>query len=319
MKNNDAKGTAALADSLRRVFCTALAGGSTLVGAGGTPVSRHLRHGFHSHDAWELFCVLRGSLRYEVAGQAPARIAAGQILMVPPGCLHVITDLTAQPRNLNLLVVNLPGQEGACGALRIGGPRHGFRYSFSEQDLAAWTALLGEPPSALMDRAAQALGHGPWGQARAQGYLRVLLAAYAQVATQPDRSARAAGARRVTEALDYLQSHYFESGLSLGQIASAVGLSPSHLSALVRKTTGQTLHRALIDLRLRRALVLLASTAHSIKEIAALTGWSHQLYFSSAVRKRYGRPPSALRAGRDASAAPGLDRPPRSVPRSRAS
>ena len=81
----------------------------------------------------------------------------------------------------------------------------------------------------------------------------------------------------------------------MAEVAGALRLSAVHLGFLFRKMTGRTLHQALIDLRLRRATDFLTRSTFSIKEIAALTGWSNQLYFSAAYRRHYGRPPSAVR------------------------
>ena len=85
-------------------------------------------------------------------------------------------------------------------------------------------------------------------------------------------------------------------------MAKEVGLSPTHLAASFKKATGQPLWQTLIGIRLDRANSLLQGGQYSIKEVAALTGWSNQLYFSSAFRRRYGHPPTAVRARTHSSA-----------------
>ncbi len=137
--------------------------------------------------------------------------------------------------------------------------------------------------------------HDAWELFCPLGLLRVLVAAYAEVADSTLQEPVAAGELRVTNALDYLQAHYYQPGLSLAEVAAAVGLSPSHLSCLFRQVTGRSLHQTLIDIRLRRAEALPEQPGQTIEQIAALTGWSNQLYFSAAFRRRYGRPPSAVR------------------------
>jgi len=258
-------------------------------------VTGALRYGFHSHDAWELFCPLQGVFRFEVAGQPAVEITSGTLLIVPPACLHMDIRLLSQPADLVLLVMNLPGDSANYGSLGVGSLHDPKTSSIlSVGGLAAWTALLGETPAVLMDRVTAAMTAGPWGRERALGLLRVLITAYAEVAGGHDQQA-AARERRVNDALDYLQTHYYERRLALAQVAAAVGLSSSHLSCLLRQVTGRSLHQALIDIRLRRALALLEQDGLTIKQIAALTGWSNQLYFSAAFRRRYGRPPSAVR------------------------
>lgn len=292
MKTDD---SVLLGKRLRRVLDGATVRVDTLTVARSGQASSPLRHGFHSQDAWEIFCVLRRTMRFEVVGHPHAKFRAGAVLIVPPDCLHMVIDLIPQHRELRVLIMHLPGTEGGHGSLLVGGVRERSRSTLSAHDLAAWTALLGEPPTAVMQRVEQALDCGIWGRERALGHLRVLLAAYAEIATGSDQGRRAPGERRVAEAMAFLQSHYYEADLSLPRVAAAVGLSPSHLSFLVRQTTGQSIHQMLVDLRLRRAMALLTDNCHTIKEIASLTGWSHQLYFSSAFRKRHGAPPSAYR------------------------
>lgn len=260
------------------------------------PVTGALRYGFHSHDAWELFCPLQGALRFEIAGQPEVEIPSGTLLIVPPACLHMDIRLLLQPPDLRLLVMNLPGEDASYGGVGVGSlERSHETRALSAAGLAAWSALLGEAPTAHLQRVTAALAGGPWGRERALGLLRVLVTAYAEVAGGSGPALGASGERRVSQALDYLQTHYYERRLSLAQVATAVGLSSSHLSCLFRRVTGRSLHQTLLDIRLRRALALLEQQGQTIKQIAALTGWSNQLYFSAACRRRYGRPPSAFR------------------------
>jgi AraC-like DNA-binding protein len=254
-------------------------------------------YGFHCHDTWELFCPLQSGLQFVVAGRPPATIPTSHLLIVPPGCLHLSVDQLPQPRDLTLLVINLPGAETPYGGLSVssGGQRSGG--VLAPPELTAWTAIVGVAPGVMMDQVAQALEVGTWGRERALGLLRVLMAAYAEVISRPQHDRLSLDARRVAQAQLFLQSHYYEPTLSVETVAAAQGLSASHLGALFQKTTGHALHQTLIDLRLRRATDLLTRTTFSIKQIAAMTGWSNQLYFSAAYRRRHGRPPSAVRSG----------------------
>ncbi len=254
-------------------------------------------YGFHCHDAWELFCPLQASLKFVVAGRSPVTIPLRHLLIVPPRYLHLSVDQMAQPAGLRLLVMNLPGAENPYGGLSVSSSVQKCSGVLSPPELTAWTACVGVAPGVMMDQVAQALGSGTWGRERALGLLRVLTAAFAEVASHPQQDRLTLDARRVAEAQIFLQSHYHEPALSVATVAASLGLSVSHLGALFQKTTGHSLHQTLIDLRLRRATDLLARTSHSIKEIAAMTGWSNQLYFSAAYRRRHGRPPSAVRAG----------------------
>lgn len=253
--------------------------------------------GLQSHDAWELFCPLRASLQVSTAGRRPTTIPNLHLLLVPPGCLHVAVHLLPQAPELSLLVLNLPGEEDPNGGLR----HHGrFRVDSTREwmsvaELAAWKACIGLDPATTMKRVAQAMGAGSWGRERALGMLRVLFAAYAEVMAHPRRDQLSLDEQRVAEAQLFIEAHYLDPAFSVKTLATALGLSPSHLGSIFRKTTGRTLHQTLIDLRLRRATDLLVGTTLSVKEIAAKTGWSTQFYFSAVYSRRNGQSPSAVR------------------------
>lgn len=292
MKNDDPQ---ALIEGIRQMLAGPLADADSILLAdtavqGGEPAG-----GSHFHDTWELFCPLRGALRFAVVGRPATAIPAGRLLIVPPGCLHMGVDRLVQPPQLKLLVMNLPGKENPCGGISVRDRNVACHTVLSEADLATWTVRAGGAPATVLETVAQALAEGPWGRERALGLLRVLVAAYAEIATRPRRERALRGASRAAEAQLYLQTHYDDPGLSLANVAAAVGCSPSHLGVLFRKATGRSVHRTLLDIRLRRATDLLARGSFSVKEVAALTGWSNQLYFSAAYRRRWGKPPSAVR------------------------
>ena len=295
MKTNDRK---PIFQAVRQLLAGSLADPAAIHFAAPATATGPLPHGYHSHDAWELFCPLRASLRFVIAGQPPRTIAARHLLLVPPGCLHIPVIRLRQPRRLVLLVMNLPGAvpKVVYGGWTLIRPLSAtLLLGMTPAELAVCTARAGAAPGNLMQQVVQALEAGPWGRERALGLLRVLVAAYGEVISHPPDDQLSLDARRVAEAQFYLQSHYDEPRLSVQTVATALDLSASHLGALFRRTTGHTLHHALLDLRLRRATDLLRRTTYSIKEIAMLTGWSNQLYFSAAYHRRYGQSPTAVR------------------------
>lgn len=252
-------------------------------------------HGMHCHKAWELFCPLQGDLQFVPAGQPPFTVPACHLLLVPPDCLHLGVAMVTQPRDLSLLVMNLPCEYSPYGGLTL--DHNGQRSSIvlSPEELTDWAAIAGIEPERLMEQVAQAWGSGHWGQERALGLLRILIAAFAEVSSRQKQDRMTLGIRRVSEARLFLMGHYHDPELTVETVAAAVGLSASHLQTLFKKITGYTPHQMLIDLRMRRANDLLADTNLNVKEIAAMTGWGSQLYFSTAYRRRHGHSPSAAR------------------------
>jgi quercetin dioxygenase-like cupin family protein len=49
----------------------------------------------HKHPGEEVIYVLEGSLRYDIDGQPPTRVSAGQGLVVPPDTVHAVKNIGA--------------------------------------------------------------------------------------------------------------------------------------------------------------------------------------------------------------------------------
>ena len=47
----------------------------------------------HKHPGEEVIYVLEGSLEYEIDGQPPTRVSAGEGLMVPPETVHAVRNI----------------------------------------------------------------------------------------------------------------------------------------------------------------------------------------------------------------------------------
>ena len=81
----------------------------------------------------------------------------------------------------------------------------------------------------------------------------------------------------------------------LSGLALALGVSPFHLCRVFHEQTAQTLHAFKTDLRLRKALELLGERI-DLSRIALECGFSSHSHFTSSMRARFGKTPSALRA-----------------------
>ena len=87
----------------------------------------------------------------------------------------------------------------------------------------------------------------------------------------------------------------------LGDLARRLGYSPSHLSTLIRRTTGRTFVALRRRLRFERACALLREGA-SVKAAALAAGFDDPAYFSRLFKRRVGVPPSRWRDDRLRSA-----------------
>lgn len=94
----------------------------------------------------------------------------------------------------------------------------------------------------------------------------------------------------------YISEHYAED-FSLTQISEHVYLSPSYLSKLFKRKTGENLSNYLQNFRIEQARVLLKTTDLKTYEIAEKTGIPDPVYFSRIFKKLTGLKPKDYRNG----------------------
>lgn len=96
----------------------------------------------------------------------------------------------------------------------------------------------------------------------------------------------------VTFVLSYLDEHFAESTLSLSEIADVAGYHKKYLSSTFKKQFGMGISEYLRVLRVRYAVMLMENGVTSVKNVAALSGFSDPLYFSKVFTEMIGESPS---------------------------
>lgn len=96
-------------------------------------------------------------------------------------------------------------------------------------------------------------------------------------------------------ALDALDQHYMDADLSLVSLSGMLDVSPNHLSACIKKYTGETFINILIRKRMEAARELLSSSSLRVQEISQRCGYTDQHYFSYCFKKYCGESPNAMR------------------------
>ncbi|MGH3532624.1 MAG: helix-turn-helix transcriptional regulator [Mycobacterium sp.] len=79
--------------------------------------------------------------------------------------------------------------------------------------------------------------------------------------------------------------------LSLRDVARELGITPGHLTTVVRRRTGRTVQEWIIERRMAEARSLLADTDLPVGEIAGRVGVSDPGYFSRLFRRTHGTSP----------------------------
>lgn len=94
--------------------------------------------------------------------------------------------------------------------------------------------------------------------------------------------------------VEYAKSYieqYFNCPLSVDNIASVVGLSPSYLRTLFKKSEGESPNHYLNRTRIEHAKEMLLSEMFTIEEVASACGFQNVYYFSRVFKKYTGIPP----------------------------
>ncbi|MDT5191053.1 MAG: hypothetical protein QOI28_3304 [Mycobacterium sp.] len=84
--------------------------------------------------------------------------------------------------------------------------------------------------------------------------------------------------------------------LSLRDVARELGLTPGHLTTVVRRRTGRTVQRWITERRMADARALLSATDLPISEVARRVGIADPGYFSRLFRTTHGVSPRSWRA-----------------------
>ena len=106
---------------------------------------------------------------------------------------------------------------------------------------------------------------------------------------------RDAESRRVLKVKEYINEHYAEE-LTLPQLASVVGMSPSSFSRFFKMCTGKTLSSYLSGIRLGNAARALVDTTATVSEICYSCGFNNLSNFNRVFKARRGMTPHEFRS-----------------------
>ncbi len=118
---------------------------------------------------------------------------------------------------------------------------------------------------------------------------------FTTVSEQLEHSSQTYHKQICDSALNYIKDNYTKNTLCLNDIAEAVMISPTYLSALYKKSTSQNLSDTITSVRIDAACHLLLHSTLSLKEISERVGYTNQYYFSSCFKKKTGAAPSEYR------------------------
>ncbi|QQX92751.1 GlxA family transcriptional regulator (plasmid) [Gluconobacter sphaericus] len=99
---------------------------------------------------------------------------------------------------------------------------------------------------------------------------------------------------RIQKALIFAKSHLVDP-LTVEQLAEVVSLSPRQFARAFRAETGQTPAKAVEQMRLEAARLMIEETRHPMDQIARESGFVDIRRMREAFMRQYGQPPQTLR------------------------
>jgi len=106
---------------------------------------------------------------------------------------------------------------------------------------------------------------------------------------------------RIQSALAYAK-RYLTKPLTVGQLAEAAHLSPRQFSRAFRAETGQSPAKAVENLRIEAARLMMEQSRHPIEVIAQQTGFADRDRMRRAFLRAFGQPPQVIRRNARAEA-----------------
>jgi AraC family transcriptional regulator len=121
-----------------------------------------------------------------------------------------------------------------------------------------------------------------------------LLREHSNASLQRDEPAKGGlTAAQIAVATDFMEAH-LDQPVTLSEMASACGLSPTHFARRFKAALGVPPHQHLMQLRVERAKRLLQGTL-PIVEVALTCGFAHQEHLTRIFRRETGMTPASFR------------------------
>ncbi|HEY4925182.1 MAG TPA: AraC family transcriptional regulator [Roseiarcus sp.] len=232
-----------------------------------------------------------GVSRYLGKGQARRAIPPGGLFILPGG-VDFGVRLEGKLESLHVYIRDSVLREVAsdlfgarADAMKLA-PRLGDQDPLIERLALNIRDALGDPdPSAsvYVDYLSRALG----------AHLLRAHSSYNGRASEP-RAPGALTRAQLDRVVDCMDANLTDT-LTLADLASAAGLSPTHFARRFKATTGAAPHQHVMRLRLQRAQRLLRETPRSIAQVAFECGFAHQGHLTRVFTRLAGITPAAFR------------------------
>jgi AraC-like DNA-binding protein len=265
----------------------------------------------------------RGGAWLRIGGRPAVALAAGDLVVVPHGAGHTLTDSLASKARPLSEMAGRGSSEGGCLVMRGGGEGAETRlvcgsFRFERKDAHPLVELL---PPLIHLRPAEApaaewleatLRFLAWETRQARPGTETIVSRLTDVVfvqvlrawieALPEGQGGWMGAlrdRQVGAALALVHRSP-ERDFTIASLAAAVGMSRSRFAARFTALVGEPPLAYVARWRLETAAGLLRESSLSLGEVAERVGYDSEAAFSKAFRRRFGAPPGAYRRSRAA-------------------
>ena len=245
----------------------------------------------HMHSAVEIIMPHRGMSVYRLQDQV-YRVRGGEILILPPGCVHELTERAKTMRYLILFepnpLMNLRDIHGINDMI------HQPIYLHDHSELQTEVGeLLNQLVNCYFKRELM------W-NTRCYSYLLQMYALLGQHYLQFTAPARQAANGNIdpaimNSAMTYINEHYMEE-IPLERVAQFAGFSKCYFSRVFKQFSGLTFSDYLTRKRLNVAMDLLINTRRPIREICDASGFGSMATFNRVFRQQKNCTPSQFRS-----------------------
>ena len=259
----------------------------------------------HRHEFFQIFANISGGICHVIGGHRRQRPPRSLVFVLPYRVHVAIHDTDAEYRVVNF-ASDLLREAFALGSLEMEEASIVQHPELAPFIYEGWLDFVYDDAEfahirSLLDRLVQLNGHRTLGTLeRIRGALLELIGFTTErfadelMALSEKRVYLLGRTAAIGRVLKYIDAN-LELELSLNKAAEAAFLSPSYLSQLLKKQTGQAFVEWVTSRRLERAHELLSTADERIGAVASAVGFTDQAYFTRRFRQRYGVAPSEYR------------------------
>nr|MBQ4319163.1 helix-turn-helix domain-containing protein [Clostridia bacterium] len=260
---------------------------------------RYLPPFLHSHDYFEIVCMMNGKCTNHISSHA-VDMNAGDIIIIAPGTVHAISAFTDDCIMLNLIVRRSTFDTSFLGVLSqkdilaeffmhsLYDPRRNSYIMFRTEGFAESSPLVELFREFQQDRSYKSRMLN----ILTERFFIDILRHYVHTAIIPNPIMSGAD-DNIVPILNYIQSNY--SNITISDLSGIFNYSERHISRLIKEYTGETFMELVRGMKMKHAGVMLKNPQIPIDIVAESVGYSTSSHFYRTFKNYYGVTPIEYR------------------------